>query len=137
MQGLALVQPPQSQLLDHTVRQEHVTSQSGRLNPALWASLARLLSHNPGLQRDQRQAFQGHGNIQFFKIEMRNIKKKKSLGIQQFLSLCGTWPLMENVRAEQGLQGYLLSCPHLSMEVDLLTSTVAEPGMESPRLLVY
>lgn len=49
-----------------------------KTRPRPWASLARLLSHNPGLQRGQRQAFQGHGNMQFFKIEMKNFKKKKA-----------------------------------------------------------
>lgn len=51
----------------------------------------------------------------FFKIEMKNLKKKKkkSLGIKQLLSPDGTCSLMENVRAEKGLKGYLLLCPRL------------------------
>ena len=50
--------------------------------PRPWASLARPLSHNPGLQRGRRQAFQGHGNMQFFKIEMKNFGGKKEPGNQ-------------------------------------------------------
>lgn len=85
-----------------------------KAQPRPWASLARLLSHNPGLQRGRRQAFQGHGNMQFFKIEMKNWKKKKkSLGIKQLLSPYGTWSLMENVKAEKDLKGYLLLWHHL------------------------
>lgn len=59
--------------------------------------------------------------MQFFKIEMKNFGgKKKSLGIKQLLSPNGTWSLMENVRAEKGLEGYLFLCPCLTdKEMDL------------------
>lgn len=83
-----------------------------KTQPRPWARLAQLLSHNPGLQRGRRQAFQGHGNMQFFKIEMKNLKKK-SLGIKQLLSPYETWSLMESVRAEKGLKGYLIPAPVL------------------------
>lgn len=66
MQGLALVQAPQSRLLDHTVRQEHVTAgQELHHASAAWHSHVHITQGSGG-----REARQGQGNMLLFKIEV-------------------------------------------------------------------
>lgn len=51
------------------------------------------------------------------------------------LSPSETWPLMENVRAEKGLKGYLILCPWLiDKGTNQPTTVVADSVVESESL---
>lgn len=72
---------PQFQLLDHTVRQEHVTGQPGSLGPAHGPAWHGRFHITQGSRGGRRQAFRATRRA-IFKIEMKELWGKKEPGNQ-------------------------------------------------------